>query len=311
MTTAKEILDYLREAGPAIVQPAEPPQLENTEITGVTTDLSARAGDLSWISPRNASRFPERLLAFNGTILIGPPVGVISGFDKSQAYVECPDPKAAFTSVVDTFFAHLSVTSWPAADRTDIAADARIGARVSLAAGVVIGGNVTIGDDVTVGPNTCIANAQIAAGVKVGANCSIGLAGFGYAKDANGALSRFPHLGRVVIEAGAEIGSNTCIDRGSLGETVVGEGCKIDNLVHIAHNVVLGRNVVVIANAMIGGSTTIEAQSWVAPSVSVIDGVTIGADAVLGLGAVVLKTVPGGAVFVGNPARPLERRPAE
>jgi UDP-3-O-[3-hydroxymyristoyl] glucosamine N-acyltransferase len=309
MATAAEILAFLRDNAGAQIHPAEGSLLGDIEVTGASTDAAARPGEIAWISPRNASRFPERLGSFGGTILIGPPLETPHQMASGQAYVACPDPKSAFTTVIDTYFVDRTVTAWPARDGATVPPDARIGARAFLAAGVVLGGNVTIADDVVIGPNTCIANTRIESRVRIGANCSIGLAGFGYARQPDGTFARFPHIGGVVIEAGVEIGSNTCIDRGSLGETVIGRGCKIDNLVHIAHNVVLGPNVVVIANAMIGGSTTINAEAWVAPSVAVMDGVTIGERALLGLGAVVLKSVPEGAVFVGNPARPLERRP--
>jgi UDP-3-O-[3-hydroxymyristoyl] glucosamine N-acyltransferase len=214
----------------------------------------------------------------------------------------------AFIQTVDRFFADLGLTTWPLASVTAISPDATIGARVRFAAGVVIGSDVSIADDVSIGPNTCIANTSIARGVSIGANCSIGLPGFGYARNQAGELERFPHLGRVRIHERVEIGSNTCIDRGSIGDTIIGEGSKIDNLVHVAHNVVLGRNVVLIANSMIGGSTTIGDDAWVAPAVSVMDQIAVGNRSVLGLGAVVLKDVAEDAVMVGNPARKLEPR---
>ena len=86
---------------------------------------------------------------------------------------------------------------------------------------------------------------------------------------------RFPHIGGVEIEDRVEIGSNTCIDRGSIGNTIIGSGVKIDNLVHVAHNVVIGSNSIVIANSMIGGSTCIGSGVWVAPSVSIINQICI------------------------------------
>ncbi len=310
MTTATEIIAHLLNIDEtAVVMPSDIERAD-IEVTGVATDQSAGRGDLAWISPRNAERFPERIEGFAGSVLIGPLLASPPASRPMRMYVGSSDPKGAFTRLVDAFFSGLSTTSWPASDPKSISADAKIGIRASIAAGAVIGSNVTIGDDVVIGPNTCIANAWIADGVMIGANCSIGLPGFGYSRGPTGDFARFPHLGRVVIRAGVEVGSNTCIDRGSLGDTVIGEGCKVDNLAHIAHNVVLGRNVMVIANAMIGGSTRIGDNAWVAPSASVIDAVTIGEGAVLGLGAVVLKTVPAGKVMVGNPARPLERRPA-
>jgi UDP-3-O-[3-hydroxymyristoyl] glucosamine N-acyltransferase len=222
--------------------------------------------------------------------------------------VPCEHPKFAFTSLVNHFFPAAVVTAWPGVDEPAIDGSARIGSRVLLSHGVVIGSGVEIGDDVRIGPNTCVANTTIANEVTIGANCTIGLPGFGYDKSPTGEYLRFPHLGRIRIGNGVDIGSNTCIDRGSLGDTLIGDGAKIDNLVHIAHNVVLGKRVVVIANSMIGGSTTVDDDVWIAPSASLMNQVKIGSAAVLGLGSVVLKDVPADAVMVGNPARPLEPR---
>jgi UDP-3-O-[3-hydroxymyristoyl] glucosamine N-acyltransferase len=142
--------------------------------------------------------------------------------------------------------------------------------------------------------------------VRIGAGCSIGLHGFGYAKAPDGSWLRFPHVGRVVIEEGVEIGSNVCIDRGSLTDTRICSGVKIDNHVHIAHNVIIGRNTLVIAHAMIGGSVTIGESCWIAPGALIKNKVTIGDGATVGLGAVVLHDVDPGVTVVGNPAMPLK-----
>ena len=307
--SASEIISFLNEIAETTLHLPSDHPAATIAIVGVETDEAARDGDLAWISPKVAELHPERITAFVGSLLIVPVQSDTTRPSDARLVVECEHPKLAFTRVTERFFGNLTTTEWPSADRARIPDAATIGAGVVLAAGVVIGSGVTIGDDVLIGPNTCIANASIANGVVIGANCTIGLPGFGYDRDAAGGFVRFPHLGRVVIHGGVEIGSNTCIDRGSLGDTVIGEGCKIDNLVHIAHNVVLGANVVVIANSMIGGSAHIDEGGWVAPSVAVRDQIRIGARSTLGLGAVVLKDVPDDTVVVGNPARPLERRP--
>jgi len=131
------------------------------------------------------------------------------------------------------------------------------------------------------------------------------LSGFGYERDSGGRYWRFPHVGKVVIEADVEIGSNTCIDRGAIGETRIGRASKIDNLVHIAHNVTLAPNSIVIANAMLGGSVHVGEGAWIAPSASIMNQAHIGARAIVGLGAVVLKSVDADTTVVGNPAKPL------
>ena len=110
----------------------------------------------------------------------------------------------------------------------------------------------------------------------------------------------------MIIEDFVEVGSNTSIDRGSLGNTIIKEGAKIDNLVHIAHNVIVGKSCLVIANSMIGGSTIIDDFSWIAPSASILNQVKIGKNVTVGMGAVVTKSIPDGETWTGVPAKPMQ-----
>ncbi|MDX9907755.1 MAG: UDP-3-O-(3-hydroxymyristoyl)glucosamine N-acyltransferase, partial [Bacteroidales bacterium] len=128
----------------------------------------------------------------------------------------------------------------------------------------------------------------------------------GYQRNSYNKLEKFPHIGGVIIEDDVEIGANTCIDRGTLGNTVIKKGAKVDNLVHVAHNVTIGNHAAIIANTMIGGSTVIEDYAWIAPSVSLMNGLSVGKGATAGLGAVVTKNIPDNETWAGNPARPME-----
>jgi UDP-3-O-[3-hydroxymyristoyl] glucosamine N-acyltransferase len=163
-----------------------------------------------------------------------------------------------------------------------------------IGAGTVIHGNCFIYDNTTIGKN-----------VVINANTVIGSEGFGYSRNKRGEFEHFPHIGGVILEDNVDIGSNTSIDRGALGNIIIREGAKIDNLVHIAHNVVIGKHVAVIANAMIGGSVAIDDFSWIAPSVSLMNQISIGKNATAGLGAVVTKSIPDNETWAGIPARPL------
>jgi UDP-3-O-[3-hydroxymyristoyl] glucosamine N-acyltransferase len=178
---------------------------------------------------------------------------------------------------------------------------------------VFIGPHVTIEENVTIGEGTVITgNCYIYGGTRIGSRVMIkpgaviGGCGFGYV-DENGKRILFPHIGGVVIEDDVDIGSATCIDRGVLGNTLLKRGCKIDNLVHIAHNVVVGENAAVIAHAMVAGSVTIGEHAWIAPSTAIRDGIKIGDEATVGLGSVVTKSVPDHAVVYGVPARAQEK----
>ncbi len=174
---------------------------------------------------------------------------------------------------------------------------------------VYIGPNCTIGK-VIIGENTVIYgnvflydNTTIGRNVTINAGCVIGAEGFGYNRKENGEAVQFPHLGGVIIEDDVDIGSNTSIDRGALSNTILKRGCKIDNLVHIAHNVHIGEDAYVIANAMIGGSTKIGNRSYIAPSVSIKDQLDIGDDTLVGMAASLLKNVGKNEIWSGNPAR--------
>lgn len=300
--TCRAVLDFLADRQ-LLASPVTASASLDQVVTGVARDSAARPGDMSWISPRRLGEISDIVASFGGTLLICPVTD--RPFATDALIAPCKNPKVAFSIVVDRFFPELTSTTWPS---EPVASDARIGARVRLAPGVCLGPGVTLGDDVSIGPNSCLANAFVGDRTTIGANCSIGLPGFGYEKAESGDYVRFPHLGRVVIGRDVSIGSNTCIDRGALDDTEIGEGAKIDNLVHIAHNVRVGAHSLVIAHAMIGGSVTIGDDAWVAPCVAVKNQVRIGANALLGMGAVVLRDVPDGTTVVGNPAKPLPRK---
>jgi UDP-3-O-[3-hydroxymyristoyl] glucosamine N-acyltransferase len=147
-------------------------------------------------------------------------------------------------------------------------------------------------------------------GVVVQAGAVLGSTGFGYARNAEtGEYVLFPQQGSLVIEDDVEIGANTTIDRGALGETRIGRGTKIDNLVHIGHNCVIGRNVVIAAQTGMSGSSVVEDGAVLGGQVGIGEHATVGAGVILGGGAGVLsgKKMRGkGEVFWGRPARPLK-----
>ena len=144
--------------------------------------------------------------------------------------------------------------------------------------------------------------------VQIGDNCSIGNDGFQYIKDVDGSLIKFPHFGNVILEDDVEIANNTCIDRGALSNTIIRRGVKIDNLVHIAHNVEIGENTQVIALSMIEGSVKIGKNCWISPSSCIKNKIMIGDNVIIGMGAVVIKDVESNSVMIGNPAKLLRKQ---
>ena len=181
-----------------------------------------------------------------------------------------------------------------------------IGKNVKLGRNCVIGPYVEIGDGTQIGNNTTISNAKIGRNCRIGSCVTVGGDGFGF-EDEGGDVEPFPHIGGVWIGDDVRIGSSTCIDRASLGQTIIENKVKIDNLVHIAHNVKIGEASKIIAMSIIGGSTTIGKNSWIAPGSSVRDWVEIGKDSIVGLGAVVVGNIPDDTAVVGNPAKPITK----
>jgi len=167
-----------------------------------------------------------------------------------------------------------------------------------IESGCVIGNNCFIGYNNVLHKKTKIGND-----VKIGSNNTIGGIGFGYEKNEKGDYEVLPHIGNVVISNKVEIGNNTCIDRAVLGSTIIKQNVKIDNLVHVAHGVVIGENSLIIANSMLGGSSVIGKNAWISPSVSIINKGEIEDGALVGMGAVVVKPVKSKTIVVGNPAK--------
>ena len=188
---------------------------------------------------------------------------------------------------------------------------AKLGERVKIGARVVIEADVTLGNDVEIASGAMILRAvEIGDRVVVQAGAILGATGFGYVRDAKtGEHLLFPQQGRLVIEDDVEIGANTTIDRGALGETRIGRGTKIDNLVHIGHNCRIGRNVLIVAQVGISGSCVVEDGAVLAGQVGLGDHVSIGPGVILGGAAGVFpgKRLEGpGQMFMGVPAEPLK-----
>jgi UDP-3-O-[3-hydroxymyristoyl] glucosamine N-acyltransferase len=181
---------------------------------------------------------------------------------------------------------------------------AQIGARTTIAAGAVIGPGVAIGRDCQIGSNAVIACALVGDRVKIYAGVVIGEAGFGVTAGPRGLID-IPQLGRVILQDGVTVGSNSCIDRGAFDDTVIGENTKIDNLVQIAHNVTIGRNCVIVACTGISGSVSIGDGAQLGGGAGIADNVTIGAGARLAARIGVFRNVPAGESWGGFPGRPL------
>jgi UDP-3-O-[3-hydroxymyristoyl] glucosamine N-acyltransferase len=201
----------------------------------------------------------------------------------------------------------------------------KIGARTIIMANTVIGGEVLVGDDCLIYPGVILSDfVRIGNRVILQQGCSLGSDGYGYVtekpsnlekkaagrtdfSDDENPLLKIPQIGTVIIEDDVEIGSNTTIDRATMGATIVGRGSKIDNLVMIAHNCRIGRECIVVGQAAIGGSTKINDRAVVAGNAGIKDHLEIGKDAIVEAMAGVMKDVPEHDVQVGVPATPVRQ----
>jgi UDP-3-O-[3-hydroxymyristoyl] glucosamine N-acyltransferase len=180
----------------------------------------------------------------------------------------------------------------------------RLGARSMLAQHVSLGDGVVLGDDCVLGPGVvCYTGSRIGSRVVIKAGAVIGGDGFGYLSDGKG-HTRIPHVGGCILEDDVEVGSNTCIDRGSIDDTVVGRGTKLDNLVQVGHNVRIGERCLIMAGVGIAGSTRIGNDAILAGHVGVTDHLVIGDRARIAAKSAIFGDVPAGASFSGHPARP-------
>jgi UDP-3-O-[3-hydroxymyristoyl] glucosamine N-acyltransferase len=191
---------------------------------------------------------------------------------------------------------------------TCVGENSRIGDGTQLRAGAKVGDDVRIGQNCVLHPNSFVEDGcTLGNNVVLHTGAVVGADGFGYVADESGNYHKFPQIGSVIIEDDVEIGANTCVDRGALGETRIGAGTKIDNLVQIAHNVQIGRRVVIAAQTGISGSTVIEDDCVIGGQVGMGDHALVRSGAVIGSQAGVLpgKIVRRG-VWWGTPVQPLD-----
>lgn len=284
----------------------------DADVEGVAALESAGPGDLVYV---RSERYARRLAATQAAAVIAPP-GVDTG---GLPAIRSPDPRLDFARAVRRLMpAEVPRCGVHAAAYVD--PDARVDETACVGPGCVVGARASIGPRSVLHPNV-----SVYADVTVGADCVIhagsvlreatvlgdrvrlqpgvvlGGDGFGFAKDEEGKFEAVPQIGRVVVEDDVEIGANSAIDRGALGDTRIGRGTKIDNLVQVAHNCEVGEDVLIVAQAGLAGSVTVESGALLLAQAGVSDHVRIGERAYVGPQSGVTGDVEPGARVLGTP----------
>ncbi|HYF53442.1 MAG TPA: UDP-3-O-(3-hydroxymyristoyl)glucosamine N-acyltransferase [Salinarimonas sp.] len=266
--------------------------------------LTATGAGACLVSKRFAARVPAGTVA----LVTHEPYKAFARV-LAHLYPSATRPQSAFgaTGVSPGSFVHPTARLEPGVTVDPgavIGPHAEIGTGTVIGAGAVIGPHVRVGRGCSISPNVTVLHAYLGNRVILHPGVRIGQDGFGFAMGMGG-HAKVPQVGRVVVQDDVEIGANTTVDRGANRDTVIGEGTKIDNLVQIAHNVVIGRHCIVVSQVGISGSSTLEDYVALGGQVGVIGHVRIGAGAQIAATSNVNGDVPAGARWGGTPAKPL------
>ena len=277
----------------------------------------AGASDISFIGDKKYEKFWETSKAC--AAVVNEDISIEPG--ENKAFIKVQNADLAMSQVLELFAPPtplFSIDIHPTAiidktaiigNGTRIGAGSYIGPKVQLGENVTIYPNVTILDECTIGKNTVIwSGTVVRERCHMGNDCiihpnaTIGADGFGFRPDPQRGLVKIPQIGNVILGNNVEIGANTCVDRGKFSSTVLGDGCKIDNLIQIGHNSKLGRFCIMAGQSGLAGSVTLGNGVLIGGSASITDHVTIGDGAIIGGGSGVTKDIPAGKTMLGYPA---------
>lgn len=226
---------------------------------------------------------------------------------KSQQFYFLDNPRLAFVQLLKRAN-DKTATVRQISPNAIIHDSSKIGKNCSIQPYAVIDQNSTIGENCVIGTGVSIINSTIGENCVIQSGATIGEDGFAYERYPSGGLEHFPHLGRVIIENNVDISANCSIARGSMTNTIIGEGTKLDALVHIAHNVKIGKNCELTAGTIIGGSTTVGNSTWTGLNSTLKDNIHVGNNVIVGAGAMVIRDVDDNDIVAGVPAKSIKSK---
>jgi len=300
-------------------------QVIKGEIVGNTTAIItapeqlevAKETEISFIGNKKYEKFWSTSSAC--AAVVNQDIAIEPG--ENRAFIKVSNADLAMSQVLEMFAPPTPVFSVAIHPTAVVDASAKIGLGTNIGAGAYIGPNVIIGDNVLIYPNVTIldectignqttiwSGTVIRERCHIGSHCiihpnaTIGADGFGFRSDPERGLVKIPQIGNVIIGNGVEIGANSCVDRGKFSSTIVGDGCKIDNLVQIGHNSKLGKFCIMAGNSGLAGSVTLGNGVIIGGSASIKDHTVIGDGAIVGAGSGVTGDIPAGKTMLGYPA---------
>ena len=280
---------------------------KKNQVTGVSSLQEANENDLSFCSSRGDKAIKEIAASRAALIFCNSDLKGRIAPGTSQGLIFVDNPRLSFIRTVNHI--HAESVQRGVSSRAVVAKSARIGSNCR------IGDFAIIGEDCIVGDNTIIEDrVTLVKQCRVGRNCTIqsdvviGHDGFAYERLPDGGLEKFPHLKGVIIGDNVDITSGCRIARGSLSDTEIGDGTKLDALAYVAHNVKIGKNCLLTGGAMIGGTARIGDQCWIGLNSSIKQKVRIGKKAIVAAGAVVLDDVDEEDIVAGIPAKSIKSK---
>ncbi|EOS66670.1 DapH/DapD/GlmU-related protein [Oscillibacter sp. 1-3] len=273
-----------------------------TAVEGFSSLVHYKPGSFTWI--KSTENIPKHFDLSQITLAFAAETPGVSSVPN---IIRSPESKRAFFHTIEHFYSQEE-------PRPTVGHFTYVSPGVKLGKNVRIGHNCTLDGDISIGENTVIwNNVVIVNRVRIGKNCFIhsgtiiGHDDYSYTEDSSHKKTMIKHYGGVIIGNDVWLGKNVCVNRGTIDDTVLEDGVKIDDLSQISHNCILKENATLAYPCSLGGSTCIGRNGYISGAI-IRNQCTIGEDAFVGMGAVVVKNVPPGETVVGNPARPLVRK---